>query len=522
MEPMVSSAEKPNPAGGFSARADANDTPTSVFWAPRHNTVITLAAACVAPILYLIFVDRYASNSFFGDDWSAAPLIHSALSGHLTMGLLWSQYHESRLFWQRIIDVLFGNMNRFDLRSVIFVSAAVLIASYAVLLALFHRYLGSRLTPIPVLVIGAIWFSLADVENALWADQVAWYLTVFFFLVTLFALLVPRNRRTLWFGVAVIAALAASLSTIQGFLCWPLGAVCIIWSQPWVRRAARETAVWAVATVVSIVLYFPGYSLNDDGCLPAAACSPSNALHHPLTAVGFYFALIGNVIPGGIAFGGVDHPVHNLVRFEAVGIALFAAAVFICVQSWRYRASMERLPLPFVLIAFSLLWNVTITLGRSAGGSSSAVTTNRYVMANIVLLTGIVMYALVRTPPRRLLANNRTWKTRTASLALLALALFLVVQVTGSTGFGLSSGRAISTSLTEEARLIVNEDRLPPKVRLCENYVEFVDQAAWTASRMRVAAADQLGEFRPSSYRYYRDLGPPTLFPGCSKLVPKS
>ena len=166
MEPMVSSAEKPNPAGGFS-RVRRQRHANVCFLGTPAQTVITLAAACVAPILYLIFVDRYASNSFFGDDWSAAPLIHSALSGHLTMGLLWSQYHESRLFWQRIIDVLFGNMNRFDLRSVIFVSAAVLIAAYAVLLALFHRYLGSRLTPIPVLVIGAIWFSLADVENAL-------------------------------------------------------------------------------------------------------------------------------------------------------------------------------------------------------------------------------------------------------------------------------------------------------------------------------------------------------------------
>ena len=187
MEPMVSSAEKPNPACGLSLPADANATPTSVLWAPRHNTVITLAAASVAPILYLIFIDRYATNSFFGDDWSVAPLIHSALSGHLTLGQLWAQYNESRLFWQRIIDVLFGNIDRFDLRSVIFFSAAVLIASYAVLLALFRRYLGSRLTPIPVLVIGATWFSLADVENALWAAQVAWYLTVFFFLVTLFA-----------------------------------------------------------------------------------------------------------------------------------------------------------------------------------------------------------------------------------------------------------------------------------------------------------------------------------------------
>jgi hypothetical protein len=523
MEPAVTSADHSDPPDRSSARSDDRAAaPRSVSWVTGHNTVLTIAAASVAPILYLVFVDRYATNSFYGDDWSVAPLIHSALSGHLTLGELWAQYNESRLFWQRIIDVIFGSIDRFDLRSVIFFSAAVFIASYALLLALFREYVGNRLTPIPVLVIGVTWFSLADVENALWAAQVGWYLTVFFLLVMLFALKVPHNRRTLWFAVAVIAALAASLSTIQGFFCWPLGAICIIWPGPWVRRVAQETAIWVGATIVSLALYFPGYDVNNNGCFRAAACSPRVAIHHPLTALKFFFALLGNIIPGGISFGGDDHAVHSLARFEVVGIALFATAIFIFVQSWRFRASKERFPLPLLLIGFSLLWDVTVTLGRSAGGATVAVTTDRYVMANLILLTGIVMYAWARIPPRRLPATDGAWKIRTAWLALLALALFLVVQVTGATGFGLTNARTVSMSLTEEARLIVNEDRVPSQNRYCETYVEFGYQAAWSASKMRIAAAEQLGEFRPTSYRYFRELGPPPLFPLCSRTVPAS
>ena len=282
--------------------------------------------------------------------------------------------------------------------------------------------------------------------------------------------------------------------------------------------------MWAGATVVSIVLYFPGYGLNNNGCFPAAACSPRNPFITPSVQSGSTSHSSAMSSPGESPLVGSTIPcTTSLASRRSASPSLPRPSSFVSnrgaiePRSSGYRSH-------FMLIAFSLLWDVTITLGRERGGILRSRQTNRYVMANLVLLTGIVMYALVRTyrPAaclQRIIARGRL---RTAWLAPLALALFLVVQVTGATGFGLSSGREISMSLTEEARLIVNEDRLPPKDRLCENYVEFVDQAAWSTSKMRVASADQLGEFRPSSYRYYRDLGPPSLFPFCSKVVPTS
>jgi hypothetical protein len=476
----------------------------------------------VAPILYLIFIYRYATNSFYGDDWSVAPLVGNARSDHLPLSQLWTQYNESRLFLGNIVDVLFGHIDQFDLRSVILFSAVLLVASYFVLLALFRHYLGSRLTPIPVLIIGVTWFSLADVQNSLWAFQVSWYLTVFFFVVMLFALKVPEGSRTLWFAVALIAAFAASLSTVQGFLCWPLGAICIFWDHPSWRRTSRDAAAWFGATIVAVVLYFRGYDFSNNGCLSATACSPRGALHHPLSAIEFFFALVGNVIPDGLNFAGVNQSVHDVARLEVVGVALFAAAIFILVQSVRHRASTETFPLPFLLIGFALLFDVTIAMGRGVEGPSGAASSNRYVMANLILLTGIVMYAWAHIPPRRLPAANGTWRMRVAWFALFALAVFLVVQVTGATGFGLTNGRAVSESLTDQARLLVNLDRVPVRERTCEYEVEFFYQAGWAASRIRTATEDHLGEFLPSSYRSYREQGPPAPFPQCSRAVPTS
>ena len=51
------------------------------MWASRHNTVLTVAAASIAPILYFAFVYHFAVDSFNSDDWSVSPLIHAALHG---------------------------------------------------------------------------------------------------------------------------------------------------------------------------------------------------------------------------------------------------------------------------------------------------------------------------------------------------------------------------------------------------------------------------------------------------------
>jgi hypothetical protein len=518
IEPALLPAAKGVPSGVSPERPEGGATARFISWSTRYNAVLTLAAACIAPILYLVFIYLYATNSFYGDDWSVTPMIHSALSQHLLPSQLWAQYNESRLLVGNVIDVLFGFIDRFDLRSVILFSAALFIASYAVLLALFRQYVGKRLTPIPVLLIGMTWFSLADVQNSLWAFQVSWYLTVLFLVVMLFALEVPNSRRTLWFTVAIVAGCAASLSTIQGFVCWPLGALCILWSQPRTRRVVREAALWFGTMIVTAALYFPGYNFHENGCAGSAICSPRIALHHPVTAVGYFFAIIGYVIPDGFDFGGVYRSGHNAARLELVGGALFAAAVFILVQSWRYRASRDRFPLPLLLIGFSLLFDVTIALGRSGLGISNAAFSNRYVMPNLMLFTGIVMYAWAHMPPRHLPSANGAWKTRMAWLALIALALFLVVQVTEATAFGLMEGRATSESLTDEARLAVNLDRVPTNEVLCEQYVEYFPQVVWSYSKARDASEDHLGEFLPASYRYYRTLGLPALFPGCSRL----
>jgi hypothetical protein len=394
---------------------------------------------------------------------------------------LWSQHNESRLLLGNLVDIVFGFADRLDARAVIFFSAAVLIASYVGLLLLVRRYHSARLTPIPVLVVGVVWFSLADVQNALWAFQLSWYLTTFFFVMMLGALLVPQSRRPLWLAGAVVLALAASLST-EGLICWPVGAIAILWPG-WSRRGRTEIAIWSIATIVTLAAYLPGYRFQEGNiCFVPGQCTTNFELHHPLTVLEFTFALIGNVIPGTAK--GYPPTIGDPFRFVALGAVLSAASLFILIQSWRHRSSSEGLPLPALLIVFALLFDLTIVVGRSGTGVAGAVNSNRYLMANLILVTGVVIYGLARIPTHRRLAASGSWRTYGTYLALFVLAVFLVVQVVAATGFGLTNGRSSSAD-----RIILN--LIEPRTTIHES------------------TEDHLGEYGPTVFHHYRELGAP-------------
>jgi hypothetical protein len=485
-------------------------------WVSRRNTVLTVAAASIAPILYFIFVYHYGVNSFNSDDWTVTPIVNAALHGQPILGLLWAQHHESRLFIGNIVDVLFGYADRLDLRSIMMFSAFLLIASYGALLILVRKYTGRPLTPIPVLVLGVTWFSLADVQNALWAFQVSWYSAVFFFFLMLCLLLVPNGRRTLWFALAIVVAIAGSLSTIQGFLCWPLGAICILWPTP-SSRWRRELVTWVGAMVAIMAVYLVGFSVGaGNTCRVQAQCTPSAELHHPLTSFGFFFALIGNVIPGGTT--GIIPTVGDGARFVVLGLVIFAVALFVLIQSWRHRTTTERLPLPALIIAFSLLFDVTITTGRGGSGVAGAVNANRFVMANLILLTGIVVYGLARVPALPLPVTSGRSQSYGRYVALLGLAVFLVVQVTAATEFGFTNARTSSRLSAVEAQGWVSFVASHPSLYKglsfsCRAQAGFL--LAVPETMVHDAVADQLGEFHAASDGHYVTLPTPEPDPAC-------
>ena len=485
-------------------------------WLTRHNVVLTGVAACVTPFLYLLFVNHFAINALLFDDWNMVPFINGALHGDLSLGQLWSQYGEPRLPLVKLDLLFFSQTAQLNTRWAVFFSAAVVIAGFALLLALFGRYLGRPLTPIPVLVVGIVWFSLANVQGALLSTSNGIFV-VFGFVAMLFALIVPRRHPTLWISVAIIAATLSYLGAVQGFIVWPIGAIYILWSQRPTRQKRSTLGMWVGGFLVMVILYFIGYNRHLTSCSPYLGCTPTSALHHLFSAFRYFLILVGNVIPGaftsnrpGTYFG--PKP-SSLVRYEIVGAGLLAAGVFILIQSWRKRRTSEPLPLPLLLIAFAMLYDASITWGRIGEGLTGPVVNNRYAVPNLVLLVGVAIYAWAHIPSFHVPPLGSRARIGATWVMLVALAAFICTQAVVATSVGLTAAQNTQNYQMDGARLVTNLSRVPPQYRDCElsHYLIPVDH-------VRQAAKDQLGEFSPTVYRKYRSLGPPALLPACTTV----
>ena len=141
-----------------------------------------------------------------------------------------------------------------------------LFGTYVLVLLLFRSYLGRRLTAVPVLVVGIAWFSLVDFQSALWSTLVNNYLVLFFVVLATYVLLARRHYPRLFFALGVVVAVMASLSFIEGFLVWPLGLICLLWSS---KRNKTELRIWVIAAALISVAYFHGYDFANPACNPA-------------------------------------------------------------------------------------------------------------------------------------------------------------------------------------------------------------------------------------------------------------
>jgi len=505
-----------------SGRPDDGDTEKADLWPARHNRVLTVVAACTTPVIYLIFVGHYGVNVPEVDDWTSVPLIHSALHSHLSLGALWAQYEEYRLFVANLIFVAFGAFDHFDTRTVMFFNAALFIVTVWLFLAIFRAYRRSSPSALSVLLMGVIWFSFADVQNALWAFQSAWYLVVFFFIVMSYLLLVSRRSRNVVLLLAMLAAIAASFSTTEGFVLWPVGLISLVWDRPWLRRTFHECAAWTGVGAITAALFSIGFNFNDNPCLRGVNCTVSYSLHHPVTMGRFFLALVGNVVPSGY-WGSLLAPTTNVRSKELLGVLLVLAASFVLVQSIRERRTRPRLPLPVLLITFAVLFDFTIVLGRTAYGPNSVLQDNRYVMPNLLLLLGIVIYALVHIRFRKRAPVDDWWRFYLRWSAVAVLGIFLICQVVIATGFGIKNGGLSERIEVGQARVVVNLDRMPRSAWGCE-----LEDAMWLDTRnqstvvavslplLAEARADQLSLFEPRLYRMLQAAGPLPLAPACA------
>ncbi len=449
--------------------------------------------ACVVPVVYFVFVWHYGLNQFADDDWSRVPLIDATLHGHLTFALLWGQYNENRMLVPNLLWAFFGVTTHADTKTIMVFDACLFIAGYAFLLMTCRHTFGRWLDPVPTVLVGLVWFSLADWQNAMWGFQMAWYL-ILFFLMAMLLLLAREQITPMALIVCMVLAIAASFSSLQGLFLWPVGLLGLLWRLEGRSRRLSFAGPWIVVAAVTAGLYFHHYLFS----IPAAGAGIGYAFDNPNLVVVYLLAAVGNVFP-------IDET--SVALHALIGLPLCIGAAWVLVATWRERNRTPRprpLPLPAALIVFAVLFDISIALGRVSLGMSGALA-SRYTMANLLLVLGIVLFALPRLP--RWLDAPEPRAPRT--LAVAALATLLVLQIAAGTVGGLDGARSTLAMEKTAARIATNLTAVPVAARsqLVKEQV-FPDYPALVALA-HTAHHDQLAEFSPGPYRYYRKLGPP-------------
>ena len=304
---------------------------------------------------------------------------------------------------------------------------------------------------------------------------------------------------------AIAASVAASYSSTQGLLLWPIGLICLLWTssrrpRAWTRFVKRAVPVWILAAGVTSAVYFIGYKSvppNPGNLFPStflgvnfSSTSPRFVVHHPATGIEFLLIQIGNVVPIG--------PLWVRALFGAV--LLFLAA-YVVVQCTRHRYDRIRC-LPVALIVFSVLFDGLTTIGRSQFGISYAVVA-RYTMSNLLLVVALVAYCL------RIAFVSGTSARR---YTLAALVVALTVQIVVSSNFGISQAGASQRMLATEARLETTTDLVPASEQLCYHVASLFDGVPnLSATFVDGLERHQLTIFAPGPYHFYRSKGLPNL-----------
>lgn len=457
-------------------------------------TIGGLIAYFALSALYFSFVVIYSVNGLFADDWGfVTRLVYPAMGGHLSLSSLWAQHGQHRMFIPNLVMVEIAVKTHDNAKTMILLSAVVFIISFAIFLFVLGSYARRRLTLPVVVACGLLWFSLADVANALWAFQFAWYL-ILFLLMVLLALLLSRSsdRAQAWrFVLAMVAAVVASYSSAQGLFLWPIGLIVLIWDlrgspRHWPARARNELLIWILMAAVTTGIYFIDFRDTEV------------FVDNPPLIIKFILANVGNVFPSNSQLVGVR---------EVLGGALLVASGLVVVRCIQDRTTGRRNPLPICLIVFAILFDLSVSLSRLFVGLAG-----RYTMANLLIPLALVSFALARLPTVRTLRPIRveSRSTRTEAWLLLSLVFGLIVaQSVVATVYGFHQANNDRQSLLIANRIIVNRSLIPRSKQLCYALVVYGDSGEIGDKGLNDVERDHLSMFSTGPYEKYRSEGLP-------------
>jgi len=409
-------------------------------WIDTHARSLSASVLGLVAIAYLSFVYYFGVNVPFQDEWAVVILYRSAVHGQLSLTQLWTQHNENRMLFPNLLMLGLDYLSHFDTKVEMYGSVLMLIVAVALIAVVYRRT--TAISPMWFVPAGLVLFGWTQYAVALQGFAIALYLILLCLSVALVALAASRRRPAL-FVVAIAAATVASYSSTQGLAIWAAGLIFLL-----ARGYPRSRCWWWLASAACISgIYWIGFVWSDTGGgVRWAVANPAPTLH-------YIYLLVGSVIPASHALG-IGASAQAAVGAVLLLLSLGTFGYWL----WRRNAG-EWLAVPLALIAFGVLVDFLITIGRAHLGIQTA-TSSRYTLFNLWLFAGVWLgvAALAR---RSQLPGTR--------VVMILLACLTVGQVLGSFHSGLIEGRVTKSQREQAVALVRNyasapEDQVIPLV----------------------------------------------------------
>lgn len=352
--------------------------------------VFTIAGFAVPVFAYFAFVQHFGVNVVIYDQWSDVALVARAFSGHLSVGAIWAQHNQNRIFFPNLLVLAFGYLTHLDVHVEEYFSALLLVVAVGVIIWTHRRR--SPQTPMiwycPVVILMLSWVQF---ENSLWGFQLAWYVVMACLAGTL-SVLDRDCLNSVALIVAVLIAIIGSYSSLQGLLIWPAGLILLLYR----RSQWRVTLAWITAALITTGLYF--YNLHRSQLPP----DQINPLHHPIFATKLFFFSLGNVAgkPKVIPLWPIATPSHFFLGSTSplivtLGVVIFVVSILAIGKAGIRNTRDRSEPLGVALILVGLGFDLLTVVGRGLHGYAG-VSASRYTTFNMLAIVGAYLVVISR------------------------------------------------------------------------------------------------------------------------------
>jgi len=229
----------------------------------RHKNLplFILGALVVAPLLImLILLIRYSVNVPFWDQWEYVDLVHRLHTGGLTLYDFWKQHNEHRLFFPRIVTLVLAKLTGYNVRFEVMGNFAIATGTF-VLLSLFIRQTFARVRiKVMALMAASAWLIFSPIQwiNWIWGFQLAFFMGVFFVILTIWLLTHQNNQK--YFIWALATATIATYSLGNGLTIWFAGLVLLLLQKVDRQKLAR----WVVIGLSVMATYLYKFQRSPD------------------------------------------------------------------------------------------------------------------------------------------------------------------------------------------------------------------------------------------------------------------